>query len=74
MREIIIGSNFISHNPTVQIFGLGAAEAVDEIVVEWPPLVTDEGPVRLGSRLNGPIAGSLPGQTLVISHPELATR
>jgi hypothetical protein len=71
MREIIIGSNFISQNPTVQIFGLGSVEVVDEILVEWPPLMSGDGPVRLGSRLNGPIAASQSGETLVISHPEL---
>ena len=36
MREIMIGSNYTSQNPTVQVFGLGAAEVVDEILVEWP--------------------------------------
>jgi hypothetical protein len=71
MREIMIGSNYTSQNPTVQIFGLGGAESVDEILVEWPPLVTSDGPVQLGSRLNGPIAASQPGQTLVLRHPEL---
>jgi hypothetical protein len=36
MREIMIGSNFASQNPTVQIFGLGTAGAVDELRIEWP--------------------------------------
>ena len=71
MREIMIGNNFISQNPTVQIFGLGSAETVDEILVEWPPLDTGDGPEQLGTLLNGPIAASQPGQTIVISHPEL---
>jgi hypothetical protein len=35
MREIMIGSNFASQNPTVQIFGLGTAGAVDELRIEW---------------------------------------
>lgn len=35
MREIVIGSNFISQNPAVQIFGLGAASQVDSLVVQW---------------------------------------
>jgi hypothetical protein len=71
MREITVGSNYTSQNPTVQLFGLGAAESVDEILIEWPPLDTDEGPVRLGTLINGPVPVGQAGQTLVISHPEL---
>ena len=71
MREIMIGSNYISQNPTVQIFGLGSATVVDELLVEWPALVGESGPAQLGTRLTGPIAASQPGQTLVIRHPEL---
>jgi hypothetical protein len=37
MREIRVGSNFISQNPTsVVIFGLGTAGNVDELRFEWP--------------------------------------
>jgi hypothetical protein len=37
MREIMIGSNFISQNPTnIAIFGLGTASNVDELRIEWP--------------------------------------
>lgn len=36
MREIMIGNNFISQNPTIQIFGLGTAASVDELRIEWP--------------------------------------
>ena len=36
MHEIILGSNFVSQNPTVQVFGLGSAAQVDELRVEWP--------------------------------------
>jgi hypothetical protein len=36
MREIMINSNFISQNPTLQVFGLGKADHVDMIIVEWP--------------------------------------
>jgi len=72
MREIMVGSNYTSQNPTEQVFGLGEADAVDRIVIEWPPLDTGEGPVQLGSLLNGPIAPSQPGQTLLIGHPELS--
>jgi hypothetical protein len=74
MREITIGSNYTSQNPTVQIFGLGAAEAVDEILVEWPPLISGDDQEQLGSLVNGPIAASQPGQTLVLRHPNLPPR
>lgn len=37
MREIMIGSNFISQNPTnVVIFGLGTNSNVDELRFQWP--------------------------------------
>ena len=49
MREIMIGSNYTSQNPTVQIFGLGSSEFVDEILIEWPPL--DTGTARRSSAL-----------------------
>jgi len=71
MREIMIGSNYTSQNPTVQIFGLDAAESVDQLLVEWPAVDSDDGPVRLGSLLSGPIPASQPGQTLVLRHPGL---
>ena len=71
MREITIGSNYASQNPRVQIFGLGSATSADEILVEWPPLISDEGPKQLGTLLNGPIAASRPGETLVLRHPGL---
>lgn len=35
LREIVVGSNFTSQNPLVQIFGLGSS-AQAEIEVEWP--------------------------------------
>jgi len=70
MREVTIGSNYTSQNPTVQIFGLDASTTVDEILVEWPAIDSGAGPVQLGTRLTGPIAASQPGQTLVITQPE----
>ncbi len=73
MREIMIGSNYTSQNPAVQIFGLGSAEAVDELLVEWPALDSADGPAQLGTLLQGPIAASESGQTIVISHPGLAS-
>lgn len=35
LREIMIGSNFTSQNPLMQVFGLGSASQA-EIEVEWP--------------------------------------
>ena len=70
MREIMIGSNYTSQNPAVQVIGLGSAEFADEIVVEWPAVDGGSGPVRYGTRLEGPIAASQPGQTLVIRQPD----
>jgi hypothetical protein len=70
MREITIGSNYTSQNPTVQIFGLGASTVVDELLVDWPAVDSGSGPVQLGSLLTG-VAASRPGQTLVLRHPEL---
>ena len=36
LREIMIGSNFTSQNPAVQMFGLDGATEVDVVEVEWP--------------------------------------
>ena len=36
MREVNLGSNFASHNPTVQHFGLGASTQVDTLRIVWP--------------------------------------
>jgi hypothetical protein len=36
MREISIGNNFVSQNPSIKHFGLGLAAQVDELRVEWP--------------------------------------
>ena len=59
LREIMIGNNFTSQNPTVQIFGLGDADEVDVLEVEWPDgeMTTMRG-----------VAGD---QTLRIDHPRL---
>ncbi|MCV6604850.1 MAG: ASPIC/UnbV domain-containing protein, partial [Porticoccaceae bacterium] len=37
-REITLGSNFTSNNPTVQVFGLGDAAVIDELQIEWPSI------------------------------------
>jgi len=36
MREIMIGNNFTSQNPTQQVFGLGSAAQIDQLRVQWP--------------------------------------
>ena len=36
MREIAVGNNFTSQNPTSQIFGLGSATAAESVEIEWP--------------------------------------
>ena len=36
LREVTLGSNFASHNPTDQLFGLGSMAQVDTLTVEWP--------------------------------------
>jgi hypothetical protein len=74
MREIMIGSNYTSQNPTVQIFGLGSAESVDELLVEWPARNRGDGPVQFGTQITGPIAASKSGETLVIRQPEPPTQ
>ena len=37
-REITIGSNFTSQNPTTQLFGLGAEVRADRVEIEWPSI------------------------------------
>jgi hypothetical protein len=52
MREIIIGNNFVSQNPTLQLFGLGTSTQVDALRVEWPDgTETTLGPVAAGQTL-----------------------
>lgn len=61
MREITIGNNYISQNPTIQIFGLGSAASVDELTVQWPD--GSMTPVMTNVAAN---------QTLILSHPALS--
>ena len=58
LREIVIGSNYTSQNPTVQLFGLGEASSVDKLVVEWPD----------GSTTTR--TGVTSGTTLVLEQPD----
>ena len=59
MREVILGSNFVSNNPTDQLFGLGQAERVESLTVDWP-----DGSETLLSDLDA-------NQRLDIEHPRL---
>jgi hypothetical protein len=36
LREVVLGNNFISQNPTEQYFGVGTAAQVDSLQVRWP--------------------------------------
>jgi hypothetical protein len=71
MREVMIGSNYASQNPTVQIFGLDTAATVDELRVEWPPIDSGAGPVQPPPTLLTRVAAGKPGETLSIRHPDL---
>jgi hypothetical protein len=59
MREIMIGNNFVSQNPAIQIFGLGNATQADEIRVQWP-----DGRETIDSAVAA-------NRTLTLSHPDL---
>jgi hypothetical protein len=75
MREVIIGGNYTAQNPTVQVFGLAAATAIDEIRVEWPAVVPGPGmdPKQAVTTLNAGdprLRPTAPGETLVLDHPD----
>jgi hypothetical protein len=70
MREIRIGSNYTSQDPTVQVLGLGSSATVDELRVEWPPLAP--GPVQPADTVRTGVPASRPQTTLVICHPDLS--
>ena len=57
MREVVLGSNFASHNPTIQHFGLGSDDFIDVLTVHWPD---GEETVMTGIDAN---------QHLEVSHP-----
>jgi hypothetical protein len=69
MREIMIGNNYTSQNPTEQVFGLDASASVDNLRVEWPPLMP--GPMQPAPTVRVSVPGSIAGTTLVLCHPEL---
>ena len=58
MRELTLGSNYLSQNPLVQVFGLGTATRC-AVEVEWPD----------GQRTS--LRGVAAGQTLQLTHPAL---
>ena len=62
LREIMIGSNFTSQNPLVQVFGLGSNSQAD-VTVEWPP--DDQDPVGQTTMMPNVEANKL----LTIEHP-----
>jgi len=77
MREIMIGSNYTSQNPAVQVFGLGADSSADELRVEWPARVPAPGtdPVAPAPTIV-PLAEvnsrvGVARATLVVCHPSL---
>lgn len=59
LREISIGNNFISQNPTEQHFGIGIAPQIDSLIVEWPD----------GEQSNLQIVQA--NQHIVVNHPGL---
>ena len=65
----MIGSNYTSQNPTVQIFGLGSATSIDALTVEWPGLMP--GPARPADTVRVNVPASTDGETLTICHPDL---
>jgi hypothetical protein len=68
MREIMIGSNYTSQNPTVQVFGLGTDTIVDRLRVEWPAIMPGLDQPTEWVKVN--IAAGVAGETLVICHPD----
>lgn len=59
MREIMVGNNFASQNPTIQVFGIGPGSLADKVTVEWPD----------GQRTER--ESVIVGQTLTLRHPDL---
>ena len=59
MREVFLGSNHRSHNPTDQYFGLGSAAQIETLTVQWP-----DGSETLMQDVE-------PNQRMTIDHPRL---
>ena len=73
MREVMIGNNYTSQNPAVQLFGLGTNTTVAELKVEWPFLVAAGGglPVNPADTILTSVLATGPGETVVLCHPGL---
>lgn len=59
MRELHVGSNFVSQNPVLAHFGLGEAELVNEVKIDW------------ADGENTVLQNISPNQFLVVDHPNL---
>jgi hypothetical protein len=59
MREVNLASNYVSQNPTVQVFGLGSSSQVDSVSIQWP------------DGLETVISDVSANQFLVLDHPDL---
>lgn len=59
MRELHAGSNFVSQNPVLAHFGLGEAELINEVQVDWL-----DGETTV-------LQNVTPNQFLIIDHPNL---
>ncbi len=59
MREVKIGSNFISHDPSEPVFGVGDASLIDSVRIVWP-----DGAESTLSNINA-------NQDLLFEHPDL---
>ena len=42
MREVVLGSNYLSQQPATLHFGLGTATTVSAVTVTWPGLAGTE--------------------------------
>lgn len=59
MRELRVGSNFVSQNPVLAHFGFGQAELINEVQIDWADGETTT------------LQNVTPNQFLVIDHPNL---
>ena len=59
MREVTLGSNFLSNNPTDQLFGLGLEDRVETLTIDWP-----DGSETMQQDLEA-------NQRLTVDHPRL---
>ena len=58
-RDVMLGSNYLSHNPTEQMIGLNDSETIELLTVDWP-----DGQQSVLSNVGI-------NQSLEISHPDL---